>query len=100
MLLKPSNITYMYIHMYILYDNSGHGNDDGKVNYVADNKMPQQMAFYGIACCLHRCQIVSCFDILIMTIFQSTWLQLDYVHFRSFQTKGTILSNSILYTAD
>ena len=20
------------------YDNSGHGNDDGKVNYVADNK--------------------------------------------------------------
>ena len=21
------------------YDNSGHGNDDGKVNYVADNKI-------------------------------------------------------------
>ena len=30
-LLKPSNMTYTY-------DNSGHGNDDGKVNYVADNK--------------------------------------------------------------
>ena len=33
MLLKPSNMTYTY-------DNCGHGNDDGKVNYVADNKMP------------------------------------------------------------
>ena len=29
------------------YDNGGNGNDDGKVNYIAiaDNKMPQQMAF-------------------------------------------------------
>ena len=39
-LLKPSNMTYTY-------DNSGHGNDNEKVNcvasYVADNKMPQQM---------------------------------------------------------
>ena len=35
MLLMPSNMTYTY-------DNSGHGNDDGKVNYVADNKMPKQ----------------------------------------------------------
>ena len=33
-------------HMFT-YDNSGHGNDDGKVNYaVADNKMPQHMAFH------------------------------------------------------
>ena len=32
-LLKPSNMTYTY-------DYSGHGNDYGKVNYVADNKMP------------------------------------------------------------
>ena len=35
MLFKPSNMTYTF-------DNSGHGYDDGKVNYVADNKMPQQ----------------------------------------------------------
>ena len=27
---------------------------------VADNKMPQQMAFHGVVCCLHRCQIVIC----------------------------------------
>ena len=33
MFLKPSNMTYTY-------DNSGHGNDNGNVNYVADNKMP------------------------------------------------------------
>ena len=25
---------------------------------LADNKMPQQMAFHGVVCCLHRCQIV------------------------------------------
>ena len=41
------------------YDNSGHGNDDGKVhvNYVAtaDNKIPQQMTFHGVVCCLHSC---------------------------------------------
>ena len=37
------------------YDNSGHGNDNGKVNYAADNKMPQQTAFHGVVCCLHRC---------------------------------------------
>ena len=48
MLLKPSNMTYTY-------DNSGR---DGKVNYVADNKMPQQMACHGVVCCLHRCQTV------------------------------------------
>ena len=30
MLLKPSNMTYTY-------DNSEHGNDDGKVNCVVDN---------------------------------------------------------------
>ena len=30
------------IHNYT-YDNSGHGNDNGKVNYVAENKIPQQM---------------------------------------------------------
>ena len=42
------------------YDNSEHGNDDGKVNYVADNKMPQQIVFHGVVCCLHRCQIVIC----------------------------------------
>ena len=30
------------------YDNSRHGNNNGKVNYVADNKMPQQMAFHGV----------------------------------------------------
>ena len=36
------------------YDNSGHGNDDGKVNYVTDNKIPQQMVFHGVVCCLHR----------------------------------------------
>ena len=42
MLLKPSNMTYTY-------DNSGHGNDNGKVNYVADNKMPQQMSFHRVA---------------------------------------------------
>ena len=53
MLLKPSNMTYTY-------DNSGDGNDNGKVNYVADNKMPQQMAFHGVICCLHECQIVIC----------------------------------------
>ena len=41
------------------YDNSGHGNDNGKVNYITDNKMPQQMAFHGVVCCLHRCQIVN-----------------------------------------
>ena len=39
---------------------SGHGNDNGKVNYVADNKMPQQMTFHGVACCLHRSHIVIC----------------------------------------
>ena len=33
---------------------SGHGNDNGKINYVADNKMPQQMAFHGVVCCLHK----------------------------------------------
>ena len=37
---------------YIHNDNSGHGNDNGKVNYVADNKMPQQMTFHGVVCCL------------------------------------------------
>ena len=37
-----------------IYDNSGHRNDDGKVNYVADNKIPQQMSFHGVVCCLHR----------------------------------------------
>ena len=39
------------------YDNSGHRNDDGKVNYVAtaDNKIPQQMTFHGVVCCLHSC---------------------------------------------
>ena len=52
MLLKPSNICN------ITYDNSGHGNDDAKVNYVADNKMPQQMVFHEVVCCLHRSQIV------------------------------------------
>ena len=43
MLLKPFNMTYTY-------DNSGHGNDNEKVNYVAiaDIKMPQQMAFHGL----------------------------------------------------
>ena len=51
MLLKPSNMT-------CTYDNSGYENNNGKVNHVADNKMPQQLAFYGVACCLHRCQIV------------------------------------------
>ena len=45
------------IHIHT-YDNSGHGNDNRKVNYVADNKMPQQMAFHGVVCCLHRCQTV------------------------------------------
>ena len=50
MLLKPSNMTYAY-------NSSGHGNDNGKVNYVADNNMPQQMPFHGVVC-LHRCQIV------------------------------------------
>ena len=50
MLLKPSNMTNTY-------NNSGHGNDDGKVNYVADNNMPQQMAFHGVVR-LDRCQIV------------------------------------------
>ena len=52
MLLQPFNMTYTY-------DNSGHGND-GKVKYVANNKMPQQMAFHGAACCLHKCQMVIC----------------------------------------
>ena len=52
MLLKPSYMTYTY-------DNSVHGNVDRKVNYVADNKMPQQMAFHRVVCCLHKCQIVS-----------------------------------------
>ena len=52
MLLKPSNMTYTY-------DNSGHGNDNGKVNYGDDNNMPQQMAFHGAAC-LHRSQIEIC----------------------------------------
>ena len=51
--LKPSKMTYTY-------DNSAHGNDNGKVNYVVDNKMPQQMAFHGVVCCLHRCQTVIC----------------------------------------
>ena len=41
MLLKPSNMTYTY-------ESSGYGNDNGKVNYVADNNVPQQMAFYGV----------------------------------------------------
>ena len=38
MLLKPFNMTYTY-------DNSGHGNDNGKVNYVAGNKRPQQGSY-------------------------------------------------------
>ena len=38
MLLKLSNMTYTY-------DNSGHENNDGNVNYVADNKMPQQGSY-------------------------------------------------------
>ena len=42
------------------FDNGEHRNEDGKVNYVADNKMPQQMAFHGVPCCLHRYQIVIC----------------------------------------
>ena len=50
MFVKPSNMTYTY----------GYRNDDGKVNYVADIKMPQQMAFHRLVCCLHRCQIVIC----------------------------------------
>ena len=29
-------------NMIYTYDNSGHGNDDGKVTNVADNKLPQQ----------------------------------------------------------
>ena len=32
--------------------------DMEKENYVADNKVPQQMAFHGVVCCLHRCQII------------------------------------------
>ena len=40
------------------YDNNGHGNDDGKVNYVADNKMPQHLTFHEVDFCLHSCQIV------------------------------------------
>ena len=51
MLLKPSNMTYTY-------DNSEHRNDNGKVNYVANYKMLQQIAFHGVVCCLHKCQIV------------------------------------------
>ena len=31
---------------YTTYDNSGHGNNDGKVNYVADDKIPQQGKLY------------------------------------------------------
>ena len=54
MLLKPSNMTYTY-------DNSRHENDDGKVNYVAENKMPQQLAFHGVVC-LHRCQVCGMLD--------------------------------------
>ena len=30
------------------YNNSGHGNDNGKVNYVAVNKMLQQITFHGV----------------------------------------------------
>ena len=41
------------------HDNSGDGYDDGKVNYIADNKMPQQVAFHGVIC-LQRCQTVIC----------------------------------------
>ena len=41
----------MHMHMTIV------DIDNGKVNYVADNKMPQQMAFHEVVCCLHRCQI-------------------------------------------
>ena len=33
------------------YDNSAHENDNGEVNYVADNEMPQQMAFRWVVCC-------------------------------------------------
>ena len=39
----------------VTYDNSGHGNDNGKVNHVAANKFPQQMAFHGVVYCLHGC---------------------------------------------
>ena len=49
--LFANSVTYAY-------SNSGHGNDNGKVNYVADNKMPQQMAFHRVVCYLHSCQIV------------------------------------------
>ena len=41
------------------YDNSGHGNDNGKVNYVADNKMSQQMAFHGVVLLFTQIQIMT-----------------------------------------
>ena len=41
----------MHIHMTI-------ANMEMMMAKVVDNKMPQQMAFHGVACCLHRCQIV------------------------------------------
>ena len=37
----------IYTCMYT-YGTSGQGNDNRKVNYVADNKMQQQMAFHGV----------------------------------------------------
>ena len=40
--LSNARIVVRSIHVHT-YDNSGHGNDNGKINYVADNEMPQQM---------------------------------------------------------
>ena len=57
MLLKLSNITYTYDNsghenddgkVNYTYDNSGHGNDDAKVNYVANNKMPHSMGQFVV----------------------------------------------------
>ena len=39
--LRCESVTYTY-------NNSGHGNDNGKVNYVAVNKMLQQITFHGV----------------------------------------------------
>ena len=43
--LSNARIIVGCIHIHMTCE---HGNDNGKVNYVADNKMPQQIALHGV----------------------------------------------------
>ena len=70
-------------------DNSGHGNDDGKVNYAVNNKMPQQMVFHGV---VYFC---SC-DFLLMSLYiygNIIIMVVDYYSSLTYDSAQNIFSN-------